>query len=306
MVLAEQAEGPAAHQVGAGVAHNLKKRISGRRQWYHPRGGQDIIFPGRRTYPDFLIKYVSISARKNGSSKTDGYYAKGVVTGITSDPPIYGQPLRIDFSGTAPGNSSLMFQGKMDHITQQIDDVFSLQVGNVTFPEIRMGGSPYLPESMTVGNTDIHSELRIKPDEFVLDLSFDGKSLAWNFGVNQVSADSGDLIRDIIQQTLSRMDQLTVNYMLVGRDHQLKATISSDLDKLFNERLNQVVGEKFTKFKQEIQDEVNRQLQEKQRELESSVNNYQRELQAKFQDSKHWLTGKPKQWRPKRKSWKKN
>ncbi|HEX3048638.1 MAG TPA: TIGR03545 family protein [Bacillota bacterium] len=252
----------------------------------HPRGGQNIIFPGRRTYPDFLIKYVSISARKNGSSKTDGYYYRGIATGITSDPPIYGQPLRIELSGKAPGNLSLMFQGKMDHISKQIDDDFSLQLGNLQLNKMIIGGSPYLPESITVGSTDIRSELRIKPDEFVMDLSIDGKNLAWDYGATQVSADSGDLIRDIIQQTLSRMNQLTVNYRLTGRNGQMKATIDSDLDKVFNERLNQVVGEKFTKFKQEIQDEVNRQLQAKQRELESAVNNYQQQLTAKYQELK--------------------
>lgn len=251
------------------------------------RGGQDIIFPGRRTYPNFLIKYIGISARENQSPRTGGFYARGTATGITSDPPIYGQPLMIDLSGKAPGNLYLSLQGKMDHITEQIDDSFSLEIGNLSIPDLHIGEQPYLPESIAVGKTAIRSNLQINSNEFILDLVIDGKNVDWNFGANQVTATSGttgDLMKDIIRQTLARMDQITINYRLIGREHQLAMNISSELDKLFNERLNQVINEKFTKFKQEIRAQVDQQLREKQHELEKIRNGYQQQLTAKVQE----------------------
>jgi uncharacterized protein (TIGR03545 family) len=251
----------------------------------HPRGGQDIIFPGRRTYPNFLIKYIGISARDNRSPQNGGFYAQGVVTGITSDPPIYGKPLQIDLSGKAPGNLHLTLQGKMDHISERIDDSFSLELGNMTIPDLIIGKQPYLPESISVGNADIRSNLQIKSDEFSLELAIDGKNMAWNFGSNPMAAGTtGDLMKDVIQQTLARMDQVTINYRLSGRNRQLTVSISSDLDKLFNQRLSQVIDEKFAKLKQEIKSWVDQQLQEKQRELEKQKNEYQQQLTAKYQE----------------------
>ncbi len=252
-----------------------------------PRGGQDIIFPGRRTYPNFLIKYIGISARENQSPRTGGFYARGTATGITSDPPIYGQPLMINLYGKAAGNLYLTLQGKLDHITERIDDSFSLEIGNLTIPDLHIGEQPYLPESITVGKTAIRSNLQIASNEFILDLAIEGKNVAWNFGANQVTATSGttgDLIKDIIHETLARMDQITINYRLFGREHQLAMNISSELDQLFNERLNQVINEKFAKLKQEIQTQVEQQLREKQRELEKIRDDYQQQLTAKVQE----------------------
>lgn len=259
----------------------------------HPRGGQDIIFTGRRTYPNFLIKYMGISAQGIRSPQNEGFYVQGTVTGITSDPPIYGEPLRIGFTGKAPGNLYLAMQGKMDHITERIDDSFNLELDNLTIPDLPIGESPYLPKSISVGNTAIRSDLRIKSDEFILDLTVNGKNIAWNFGTSQASTPNGttgDLMRDVIRQTLARMDQVTINYRLIGRNRQLALSISSDLDKLFNERLNLVINEKFAKLKQEIKARVDQQLQEKQSELEKLKNNYQQQLTAKYQELRTLIT----------------
>ena len=253
----------------------------------HPRGGQDIIFPGRRTYPNFLIEYIGISARKNGLPQNGGFYAQGAVTGITSDPPIYGAPLRINLSGNAPGNFYLALRGNMDHITEQIDDNFSLEVANLAIPDLAIGQQSFLPKSISVGNTAIRSNLEITSGEFTLDLAIDGKNLIWNYGTGQPAAASGtigELLESVVRETLSRMDQVTISYRLTGRDQQLAVSITSNLDKLFNERLNQVINEKFAQLKKDIKAQVERELQTKQQELEKTKNQYQQQLTAQYQE----------------------
>jgi uncharacterized protein (TIGR03545 family) len=263
----------------------------------HPRGGQDIIFPGRRTYPNFLIEYIGISARKNELPQNGGFYAQGTVTGITSDPPIYGAPLRIDLTGNTPGNLYLALRGNMDHITKRIDDKFSLEVANLAIPNLNIGEQAYLPKSISVGSTAIRTNLEITSDEFSLDLVIDGKNMVWSYGVGQPTAASGttgELLESVVRETLARMNQVTISYRLTGRNQQLAVSISSNLDKLFNERLSQVIDEKFAKLKQDVKAQVDRELQTKQQELESILNNYQQQLATKNQELQTMLTRETK------------
>lgn len=253
------------------------------------RGGQDIVFPGRCTYPAFLIKYLGISAQDIESPQNGGFYAAGTVTGITSDPPIYGEPLRINLSGKAPGNLSLMLQGKMDHVSQRIEDSFNLEVRNLAIPDLVIGEQAFLPKSIRVGNADIRSNLRITSREFILEMAIDGKQLAWNYGADQVATTGitiGEIVKSVVRESLARMDHVTVNYRLTGRDNQLAVSISSDLDKVFNERFSQVIDEKFSQLKQEIKARVDREAQAKKQELEKTKNGYEQQLTTHYKELK--------------------
>ena len=66
------------------------------------RDGQNIVFPGRKTYPRFLIKKIAVSGKGTPDSVMEGFYASGIITGITSEPPVYGLPLTAAFSRKLP------------------------------------------------------------------------------------------------------------------------------------------------------------------------------------------------------------
>ena len=123
----------------------------------HPRGGQDIIFPGRHTYPSFLIKLISISGRKTSRTNGVGFYGAGTITGITSEPAIYGHPIQIEISGETPHHSNLKLQGSINHINQAFDDRFNLKIANLKFPGLSLSHQRGLPDNVKFGSTEILS-----------------------------------------------------------------------------------------------------------------------------------------------------
>jgi uncharacterized protein (TIGR03545 family) len=247
------------------------------------RRGQDIIFPGRRTYPGFLIKYISISGREAAPPAGDGYYAKGTVTGITSEPSIYGHPIQIDLGGETPNHSYLKLAGNLNHISPDFDDRFSLKLGNLTLPDLNFSNQPDLPQKITIGNAEILTGVTVQPHRFNLNILIDSSNIGWNFPANQEQHGSDNVMSEIIKQTLARIDRLTIVYQLEGKDNRINMNISSNIDQLFNERLNEVIGEKVNQFKREIRAKVDQILRQKQPELESTKTKLQNEVSAEFQ-----------------------
>ena len=79
------------------------------------------------------------------------------------------------------------------------------------------------------------------------------------------------------------MDRLTIHYQLVKSANKTTVNLSSNIDKMFNDRLNTVVDEKFTQIKQTIKAQVDQQLLEQQRELESVKSKWQIVASAQLQ-----------------------
>lgn len=252
----------------------------------YPRGGQDIIFPGRRTYPNFLIRHLAVSAQGPVRTFLKGYSADATLMGFTTEPAIYGKPMELAVSAASPGHSYLNLKGSMNHITSQIDDRFNLQIQNINLPEINFADRPYLPERISLGDAKLLTDLAVQHNRFDLHIRLDSPNIKWDFGAPERDhhPESGNLIAEILQQTLTGLDRLQIDYRLQGQDHQLHMNVSTNLDQLLKERFDAAIGAKVTQFKAELQLEVNRLLDTKQKELQAQTARYQTEVSAKINE----------------------
>lgn len=105
------------------------------------RDGQDITFPGRKTYPRFLIKKIAISGRGTPDSAMDRFYASGIVTGITSEPPVYGLPLTAALFAQTPNQALLKLDGEFNHVTPEFQDTVKLTLKGLPLPGLDLGGT---------------------------------------------------------------------------------------------------------------------------------------------------------------------
>lgn len=245
----------------------------------HPRGGQEIVFPGRKTYPRLLIKHVTISAKGTPGSSLDGYYAKGAMEGITSEPQIYGAPMLLKISGQSPNQAFLELNGTLNHLTPAIDDRFHLAAGELPLPDFRLPPNRFLPDRISSGKAYIFSDLQVKPGHFRLDLRVESRNLVCNYSQK---APADDLLAEIVQEVLSGVDQITIRYQLEGINKKLRMKISSDVDQIIANRFRTVIGAKVDRTVQEIRQRVNDFLLAKQNELETLRHNYQQEIAARL------------------------
>ena len=170
----------------------------------HVRGGVDITFPGRRTYPRLLIKQVRLSSGVTGAIRQAGFRASGTVQGITSEPSLYGHPMVAAISAAGPGRGHLDLNASIDHVTPHYRDEVSLLLSELPLPEIGLGeGNAYLPRRIVSGHGDAAAMVRLQPGRFMLDLRLTGRDVVGDYTGQPGAA---TLMARITREVLARID----------------------------------------------------------------------------------------------------
>lgn len=264
------------------VQKSLPVKVGGNPPKEKPtRSGQNISFPGRKTHPRFLIKKIAISGKGTPNSFMDGFYASGTVTGITSEPPIYGLPIVAAVLGKAPNQAFLRLDGQINHVSPAFHDRVNLKLKNLPLPKIDFGDNSYLPSEIKTGKAEIDADIQITPSSMNLNILFTGKNIKSDFSGKK---EPDDLISEIIRKTLAELNQVTIAYRLERIGDSLTMKISSNLNQLISDQVKESVGEKVTGFTNEIRVQVDAKLLEKQKKLDETKFQYQQQLTAKLNE----------------------
>jgi len=245
------------------------------------RGGQDIAFPRRETHPRFLIKKIAVSGRGTPDSSGDGFYAKGVITGITSEPSLYGSPLTMALFAQTPREAFFRLDGELNHVTPDFQDRINLTLQGLPLPELNLGDSRYLPTKILTGRVGIDAVLKMDPDLLKLVAVFRADQVKTDFSGRP---EPNDLIGEIVRNTLTGLDQVTVHYELAQSAGEYEMKISSDLDRVISTRLQAAVGEKVTDFTRELRAKVEEKLRHTEASLEATKALSEQRVAAKLQE----------------------
>jgi len=247
----------------------------------HVRGGQDIIFPGRKTYPRLLIKRIFVSGRGNEGTKLEGFAARATVEGITSEPVIYGKPLFLAVNAAAENIGRLDADGRIDRTRPDYQDYFRARLSGFSVPELPLPkDNKYLPAAVRVQSAEVRAELTLDPDSFLLDVTVDGRNLVGDY---QGRPEPEDLIQEIVREALAELDLISLNYRLRGVGKELSMELHSNLDDVVRERIKAVIGRKLEEFVTALRARVEAKLRAKQAELNGKLNQNRREMEAKLQ-----------------------
>jgi len=244
-----------------------------------PRGGIDISFPGRRTYPRFLIKEIQVSGRGTAAIGLDGYRASGRIQGITSEPLLYGRPLEIALTGHSPQEATLQFQGSVDQASTEMNGTFQLSLANLSLPSFELPDNPYLPEKVNSGKVRIDTGLTFAKNGFHLRTVLEGYDLV---GDNEGKPEPSDIGMEIIREVLSRVDRLAIEYYLESQGQSLSMKIGSNLDQIIKQRFKEVVGEKIAAATLQLRQKIENRLSQRQAELKAYRSKYQQAYEEKL------------------------
>lgn len=264
----------------------------------HSRGGQNIIFPGRKTHPRFLIKKVAISGKGTPDSFMDGFYAKGALTGITSEPPIYGLPMTASVLATAPNQASLELNGQINHIAPAFNDQLKVKLKNLPLPQIDLADSDYLPSRIISGKAEIEATMQITPGSMKLKALLTGTNIKSDYSGK---SKSDDLISEIVRKTFANLNQIKVNYQVDYIAERLDIKISSNLDRLITDGIKEAVGEKVTGFTRELRAKVDAKLLKEEQVLQQAKQKYQNEIAVRINEVQMELNRKEQELEAKKK-----
>src|SRR5207249_3942917 len=100
------------------------------------RAGEDVRFPKERALPAFLLRSAELSFLLHPNAAQPQQYA-GRLTGLTSEPALYGRPTTFRASGPQLDAGALL-----DHVRDIPVDTGGATVGRITLPAFQVPGVP--------------------------------------------------------------------------------------------------------------------------------------------------------------------
>jgi uncharacterized protein (TIGR03545 family) len=231
------------------------------------RAGEDVRFPKERGLPAFLLRSAELSFLLHPTSAQPQRYA-GQLSGLTSDPALYGRPTIFDATGP-----QLAAGAMVNHVRAIPVDTAGATVGGITLPAFQVPGVP----------------LRLDPGAATTQLGFtlNGDTIHARFAIRSSNVrwarDSGftnSTIGGLIWQTVSGISNLDVEARLSGALHHPDLAVRSNLDQAIASRLRAVLGEQIAAAEKQLRDRVDALIDDRVGPVRARVNDVQNQAQA--------------------------
>lgn len=225
--------------------------------------GQDIKFPLKQGKPDFLIENIDVSAATNQQDTSQVMRFAGKITGITSQPHVYGKPLNFDLNALLPGAKAFGILGELDHTGDVARDKFRVNADGIRLGNIKLPQQPYLPNNIVASRGDFNANFALIGDELDFKLQLDATPVQFQF---PEGTSTSDMISRVTRSVFSSIDRLNLSVGVTGKVDALKLKIGSNIDNILAQRIQNVIGESAAAARAEIRKRLNEVVQPKKQE----------------------------------------
>jgi len=195
------------------------------------RAGATVRFPEANSEPAFLLKTAELSLQLGTAGAAPRTYAASV-SGVTSDPALYGRPATA--SAAAPG---FRLGALLDHVRATPRDTATASLAGVALPPLSL---PSLPIRLEPGSGTVALSLAVQGDEVRARWTMQSDRVRWTRDSSGAapSSPTGDLVWRVV----SGIPTLAVSASLTGSLARPQLAVSSNLDRALAERLRAVAG----------------------------------------------------------------
>lgn len=233
------------------------------------RAGEDVRFPKEQALPKFLLRTAELSFLLRPNSDQPQRYA-GKLTGLTSDPALYGRPMLASASGP-----QLSAGAMLNHLRGTPVDTVGATVGGIPLPAFDVPG---LPLHLTPGDGTTQLGLKLDGDTIHARFALHTTNATW-------SGDSGirnTTIGDVIWRTVSGISNVQLEARISGELHQPQLAVRSNLDQAIATRLRAIVGQEVAAAERQVRARVDALVKEKVDPVRAQVNTVQTQAQAQI------------------------
>jgi uncharacterized protein (TIGR03545 family) len=186
------------------------------------RRGVDIEFPREHSYPQFLLERATLEGALEQAVAGKDLALAGMLTGVTSNPRLYGKPARLTLGG-ASGGMKLDLDARLD---QQMDPTaVTVSFDGSGFPLAGMAlGDGEVGGALKAGSARVKGVIRSAGEEWegAIDATATGVSIEPQV---TLPAPAGRLVAE----SLRSLPGFTAHIGLSGREDDLKFTVTSDI-----------------------------------------------------------------------------
>ena len=211
------------------------------------RSGSTVRFPREHALPGFLLRTAELSFQLDPTAAQPKRYA-GRLTGLTSDPALYGRPTLFEASAPAVTAGAML-----DHVHATARDTAGATVQGVRLPVIQL---PSLPMALDPGQGTAQLGFALRGDTIRARWAIRSTHVQWS----RDSAVQRSTGADLLWRTLSGISDLQVDAGVTGTLSQPRLSVRSNLDAAIAARLRTMLGEEAAAAERRLRAEVDRQV----------------------------------------------
>jgi uncharacterized protein (TIGR03545 family) len=211
------------------------------------RSGSTVRFPREHALPGFLLRTAELSFQLDPTASPPKSYA-GRLTGLTSDPALYGRPTLFEASAPAVTAGAML-----DHVHATARDTAGATVQGVRIPVFQLAS---LPMRLDPGQGTVQLGFTLRGDTIRARWAVRSTHVAWA----RDSSASGSTVTDLLWRTLSGISDLQVDAGVTGTLTQPRLSVRSNLDEAIAARLRAMMGEEVAAAERRLRAEVDRQV----------------------------------------------
>jgi uncharacterized protein (TIGR03545 family) len=233
------------------------------------RAGEDVRFPKERALPAFLLRSAELSFLLHPTSAQPQRYA-GRLTGLTSDPALYGRATAFGASGPQLAAGALA-----NHVRAIPVDTAGVSVGGVTLPAFQVPG---VPLTLDPGAATTQLGFTLNGDTIRARFAIRSTNVRWTRDSGFTNSTMGSLIWSAV----SGISNLDVEARLSGPLHHPDLAVRSNLDQAIASRLRAVLGEQVAAAEKQVHDRVDALINDKVGPVRAHVTEVQNQAQAQI------------------------
>ena len=241
------------------------------------RAGHTVRFPGARAYPAFLLRDAQISFLLDVDTGSAPREFAGRLTGLTSEPALYGRPMTL--AASAP---SVRIGALADHVRTTSRDTAGAVVEGVRLPAFPLPGLPFRLEP---GRGTMGFQLALAGDALRARWTVRAGAVAWPRDTTRAGTIGGGegnaSIAGIVARVLAGVRELDLSAELGGTIRAPRLAIRSNLDRALSDGLRAVFGAEVAAAERRLRAEVDRVVEEKAAPVRARVQALEREATAR-------------------------
>lgn len=225
--------------------------------------GFDVEFPGRAQYPRFLLERGIVGLELGGAGVAAGQYA-AVIEGLTSEPTLYGRPLRIRAERTAAarGPASVTVAAVLDHVGAPLRDSVAAVVGGIALPSFAL---PVIGARVALGQGSTELALRRIGEQLDARWVWRAPFAEWSREAGAVGAAAAPpalgtraWLEDLAWRAVSQVRKVEIEVRLSGSVAAPALAVQSNVGEVIAQELRRALGDEVERAERRVRAEMER------------------------------------------------
>lgn len=255
--------------------------------------GVTVEFPGRATYPSFLLEQGEVGLEIGGEGLAAGLYS-ATMRNLTSQPTLVGRPLELMLGRTegAQGAEGLNLSAVLDHTSEIIRDSVALSLAGVGLPPIDLD---VFGATLDLGLGDAAFDFQRVGEEIDARMRWSSDNVTWlrmggetgdetlaesleGTSAQQLQIGSAEWAENFLWRTVSGLDRIDLTMGLSGSLQSPSLTVQSNLGSVVAESLRRELGAELEAAEARLRQEVDSRVQPLVQEARGRVDALENEV----------------------------